>query len=193
MAWTPTSAKRHRRSPDRGLGDRREGKGPQGSPGHHSRHRDNLMLRPRGEDHELCNTNENELGSTAAGTCCWESDAVMQAYRTAAAGTVRKLASALFGRELLAVEAAKSSAAERERMLEERAKALCQSQVCRWYRNSEIMTSQVHASGGEPRGQRRGSAAQDAEIPYTRRRSLPVSSEYSNNHPPNLAGARTAA
>lgn len=53
----------------------------------------------------------------------------MQAYRTAAAGAVRNLASALFGRELLAVEAAKTSAAERERMLEGRAKELFDSQV----------------------------------------------------------------
>lgn len=53
----------------------------------------------------------------------------MQAYRTAAAGTVRRLSSALFGQELLAVEAARTSAAERERMLEGRARALLDSQV----------------------------------------------------------------
>lgn len=53
----------------------------------------------------------------------------MQAYRTAAAGTIRRLSSALFGRELLAVEAARASAAERERMLEGRARTLLESQV----------------------------------------------------------------
>lgn len=123
-----TTAVRRHQSPDRGVGHR-EGKGQQGSP-KHSSHRDHMLPRSNGvEDYERCITGGKEAGSTATGTCCWESDAIMQAYRTAAAGTVRKLASALFGRELLAVEAAKTSAAERERMLEERAKALFESQV----------------------------------------------------------------
>eukprot|EP00752_Nemacystus_decipiens_P012178 g10796.t1 len=86
--------------------------------------RDRLMA--PGNHHQR-NTDETELAATD--TWCWESDAIMQAYRVAAAGTVQKLASALFGRELLAVEAAKTSAAERERMVEERAKALFESQV----------------------------------------------------------------
>ncbi|CAM9274881.1 unnamed protein product [Ectocarpus fasciculatus] len=60
---------------------------------------------------------------------CWESDAVMHAYRSAAAGVVRRMSSALFGQELLAVEAARASAAERERMLQEETKALLDSQV----------------------------------------------------------------
>ncbi|CAM9237959.1 unnamed protein product [Ectocarpus sp. 12 AP-2014] len=60
---------------------------------------------------------------------CWESDAVMHAYRSAAAGAVRRMSSALFGQELLAVEAARASAAERERMLQEETRALLDSQV----------------------------------------------------------------
>lgn len=68
-------------------------------------------------------------GAGADGMCCWESESVLQAYRTAAARTVRRVSSALFGRELLAVEAAKTSAAERERMLEGRARELFDSQV----------------------------------------------------------------
>lgn len=88
---------------------------------------EDLPLRPRGGTQQ-----GNEAGSTAAAASpasCWESDAVMQAYRTAAARTVRRLSSALFGRELLAVEAARTSAAEREMMLEGRARALLDSQV----------------------------------------------------------------
>ncbi|CAN0002103.1 unnamed protein product, partial [Pylaiella littoralis] len=88
---------------------------------------EDLPLRPRGGTQQ-----GNEAGSTAATASpasCWESDAVMQAYRTAAARTVRRLSSALFGRELLAVEAARTSAAEREMMLEGRARALLDSQV----------------------------------------------------------------
>lgn len=60
---------------------------------------------------------------------CWEADAVMHAYRSAAAGAVRRMSSALFGQELLAVEAARASAAERKRMLQEETKALLDSQV----------------------------------------------------------------
>ncbi|CAM9499013.1 unnamed protein product [Ectocarpus sp. 4 AP-2014] len=60
---------------------------------------------------------------------CWESDAVMHAYRSAAAGAVRRISSALFGQELLAVEAARASAAERERMLQEETRAFLDSQV----------------------------------------------------------------
>lgn len=75
----------------------------------------------------------------------------MQAYRTAAAGTVQKLASALFGRELLAVEAAKTSAAERERMLEERAKELFESQVTRRPREAAAQIYLVQVRGGKQR------------------------------------------
>ena len=77
----------------------------------------------------------------------------MQAYRTAAAGTVQKLASALFGRELLAVEAAKTSAAERERMLEERAKELFESQVTRRPRKAAAQIYLVQVRGGKQSAQ----------------------------------------
>lgn len=79
-------------------------------------------------------------GNGSACASCWDSDVVMQAYRSAAAGTVRRLSSALFGQELLAVEAARTSAAERERMLEGRARALFESQVwlsSGWARKSD--------------------------------------------------------
>lgn len=132
-----------RTQPDRDV-RRQQGWMPQGSP-KHSRHVDHLLLRSSAEDNEhCCISGTEQAGSTATDTvCCWESNAIMQAYRTAAAGTVRELASALFGRELLAVEAAKNSAAERERMLEERAKALFESQVsaCR----SEETMKQAYA------------------------------------------------
>lgn len=118
------------RHPDR-RNCRNQRKTFRGSPKHPHKF-DRLLLRPSADDdNERRHEGEHEAGGIAAtgGACCWESDAIIQAYRTAAAGTVRKLASALFGRELLAVEAAKTSAAERERMLEERAKTLFESQV----------------------------------------------------------------
>ncbi|CAN0370235.1 unnamed protein product, partial [Ectocarpus sp. 13 AM-2016] len=74
--------------------------------------------------------NMNGVGcSPPPSPSCWESDAMMHAYRSAAAGAVRRMSSALFGQELLAVEAARASAAERERMLQEEARALLDSQV----------------------------------------------------------------
>lgn len=79
--------------------------------------------RKAGEPHEGCFKREKES------PCCWDSEALIQAYRSAAGVAVRRLSSALFGQELLAVEAARASAAERERMLEGRANALFESQV----------------------------------------------------------------
>lgn len=79
--------------------------------------------RKGGEPHEVWVKPERES------PCCWDSEALVQAYRSAAGVAVRRLSSALFGQELLAVEAARASAAERERMLEGRANALFESQV----------------------------------------------------------------
>eukprot|EP00903_Cladosiphon_okamuranus_P017080 g15739.t1 len=127
------------------------------------------------EEKENCSLGAEEAGSIATcATRCWESDAIMQAYRTAAAGTVRKLASALFGRELLAVEAAKNSAAERERMLEERAKALFESQVSlqvekdqlRSYRASlraEVREVKVQLEKARKQNQQQRDMVKDAE------------------------------
>ena len=67
----------------------------------------------------------NEIGRRS----CWDLEGVMQAYRSAAAGTVRRLSSALFGEELLAIETAKMVAAEREKMLETKAREIVESQV----------------------------------------------------------------
>ena len=60
---------------------------------------------------------------------CWDLEGNVQAYRSAAANTVRRLSSALFGEELLAIETAKTVAAEREKMLQTKARETCESQV----------------------------------------------------------------
>lgn len=60
---------------------------------------------------------------------CWESDSLMHVYRSVSGGTIRRLSSALFGEELLSLTAAKTAAAEKERMLESRAEALFEAQV----------------------------------------------------------------
>lgn len=80
---------------------------------------------------ERCSTNTSGgvPSTSVTGFNCWDSDAILQAYRVAAARTVRRLSSALFGHKLLAVEAARTSAAQREKMLEGRAQALLESQV----------------------------------------------------------------
>lgn len=60
---------------------------------------------------------------------CWDAEPLVQAYRSVAGDTIRRLSSSLFGDEILAVEAARTAAEEREKMLEERARVLFESQV----------------------------------------------------------------
>lgn len=67
----------------------------------------------------------NKMGSRS----CWDLEGVVQAYRSAAANTVRRLSTALFGEEQLAIEAAKTVAAEREKMLQTMARETYESQV----------------------------------------------------------------
>lgn len=56
-------------------------------------------------------------------------EGVVHAYRSAAVDTVRRLSSALFGEELLAIEAAKTVAGEREKILQTKAREIFESQV----------------------------------------------------------------
>lgn len=65
-----------------------------------------------------------ESGLPAFCRSCWDSDALMHAYRSVSGSTTRRLS-----RFLLSVEAANAAAAERERMLEGRAKALLEAQA----------------------------------------------------------------
>lgn len=60
----------------------------------------------------------------------------MHVYRSVSGGTIRRLSSALFGEELLSLTAAKTAAAEKERMLESRAEALFEAQVHTSARNA---------------------------------------------------------
>lgn len=70
-------------------------------------------------------SNVSEVGCRS----CWDSEGVVQAYRSVAAAAVRRLSSALFGEELQAIETAKTVAVERERMLQTKARETFESQV----------------------------------------------------------------
>ena len=81
--------------------------------------------RPYHHHHHKTEAKEDEMGRRS----CWDLEGNVQAYRSAAANTVRRLSSALFGEELLAIETAKTVAAEREKMLQTKARETCESQV----------------------------------------------------------------
>lgn len=94
-------------------------------PGNHNPHNHHQHRHHRHHNRHRAREDVNEMGSRS----CWDWEGVVRAYRGAAADTVRRLSSALFGEELLAIEAAKAVAAEREKMLQAKAREMCESQV----------------------------------------------------------------
>lgn len=73
--------------------------------------------------------NIGELEEVSAMVKCWDSEAVVKAYQSAAGGEIQRLSSALFEQALPSVEAARILAVEREKRPQRRARASLESQV----------------------------------------------------------------
>lgn len=99
---------------------------------HHSHHHHHHPQNPRPHHNHTNRHNRSQVEEKDIEMyfkSCWDSEGVVQAYCNVAAAAVRRLSSALFGEELQAIEAAKTVAVERERMLQKKARETFEDQV----------------------------------------------------------------